>query len=299
MAWRAKALHAWDAEAGATEDDLTFVAGQEFDLVSHTEPGSGWMTGTINGKEGIFPGNYVNLVEVTNDAPAAAGPAVATAPVAAEASPGAEAENTPAQVGPAAQSRKAGAVSPAAKDMAPNGSLQSVDKVPASFPLTRMRTSGERELESNAAEIAAKAAATWEGKDDQERAAEEARLRRAAKKRSDPRSGGLLMELEDAAEEEDLNDEAIADVPMTPAERKAEWKAERQRTAEKAEAVARAEPSMLQSVDSERSDDGNILVRQTRYPHPRRKATLRHAATRNPAWLPGTARRLCLVCTKR
>ena len=58
------------------------------------------------------------------------------------------------------------------------------------------------------------------------------------------------MELEEGAEAEDSDEQEPAHVPMTPAERRAEWKKERQRTAVTAEAVAPATP-MLQSSDSE------------------------------------------------
>eukprot|EP01043_Picozoa_sp_COSAG02_P064842 COSAG02_NODE_9603_length_2165_cov_2.252662_1_plen_416_part_10 len=82
---RARGLHAWDEAAGAAPEDLHFAEGQEFELVSE-EPGGGWYTGRINGVEGIFPSNFVEVVAVPAAAPAAGPPgytAQAAAPAAA------------------------------------------------------------------------------------------------------------------------------------------------------------------------------------------------------------------------
>ena len=87
MVRRARALHAWDAASGAAADDLHFTAGQEFELVSESVPGSGWYTGILDGTKGIFPGNFVEVIEVPADTAVAAPVAVpgrAAAPVATE-----------------------------------------------------------------------------------------------------------------------------------------------------------------------------------------------------------------------
>ena len=63
MARRVRALHAWD-EPDAAPGDLHFAANQEFELVSDSEPGSGWYTGIIDGVKGIFPGNFVEIIEL-------------------------------------------------------------------------------------------------------------------------------------------------------------------------------------------------------------------------------------------
>ena len=90
---RCKAVHAWDAAAGAGDGDLVFSTGDEFELVSEEQPGHGWMTGRRGGVEGIFPGNYVEVFEAPGPQPAApvAAPAAAL-PAVAEVSASAEAE---------------------------------------------------------------------------------------------------------------------------------------------------------------------------------------------------------------
>ena len=60
---RARALHAWDGTAGVAATDLHFTVGQEFEIVSESAPGGGWYTGSIDGTEGIFPGNFVDVIE--------------------------------------------------------------------------------------------------------------------------------------------------------------------------------------------------------------------------------------------
>ena len=61
---RARALHTWDESSGAAPTDLHFEQGQEFQLVSESTPGGGWFTGSIDGTEGIFPSNFVEVIEV-------------------------------------------------------------------------------------------------------------------------------------------------------------------------------------------------------------------------------------------
>ena len=73
-----RALHGWDAASGASPGDLLFEPGAVFRLVSDTEPGHGWWMGSHDGfvkilfkdslqrisvKKGIFPSNYVELIE--------------------------------------------------------------------------------------------------------------------------------------------------------------------------------------------------------------------------------------------
>ena len=45
-------------QAGAN-DELSFMAGEEFALLSKTGHGVGWWRGMHNGKEGLFPSQYV------------------------------------------------------------------------------------------------------------------------------------------------------------------------------------------------------------------------------------------------
>ena len=60
---RCRAVHTWDAAAGAGDGDLVFRVGDEFELVSEEHPGHGWMTGRRAGIQGTFPCNYVEVFE--------------------------------------------------------------------------------------------------------------------------------------------------------------------------------------------------------------------------------------------
>ncbi|GMM34802.1 amphiphysin [Saccharomycopsis crataegensis] len=52
------ALYDYTAQA---EGDLSFVAGSVIQIVQRTEDQNGWWTGVVNGQQGVFPGNYVQL----------------------------------------------------------------------------------------------------------------------------------------------------------------------------------------------------------------------------------------------
>ncbi|KZT29963.1 SH3-domain-containing protein [Neolentinus lepideus HHB14362 ss-1] len=57
---RAKAL--WDYnENGETPDDLSFRAGDIIEIISETNPD--WWTGRLNGRQGLFPANYVEKLD--------------------------------------------------------------------------------------------------------------------------------------------------------------------------------------------------------------------------------------------
>ncbi|ORY42977.1 hypothetical protein BCR35DRAFT_311239 [Leucosporidium creatinivorum] len=47
--------------AATAEGDLSFAAGDRIELVKKTESTEDWWTGRLNGVEGVFPGNYVNV----------------------------------------------------------------------------------------------------------------------------------------------------------------------------------------------------------------------------------------------
>lgn len=47
--------------AATAEGDLTFATGDRIELVKKTDSSEDWWTGRINGVEGVFPGNYVQL----------------------------------------------------------------------------------------------------------------------------------------------------------------------------------------------------------------------------------------------
>ena len=66
---RATALFSWDAEAST--GDLVFGQGDLIVVVSDA-PGQGWMTGSIDGRVGIFPSNYVEVNESSRTRDAAA-----------------------------------------------------------------------------------------------------------------------------------------------------------------------------------------------------------------------------------
>lgn len=40
------------------EGDLSFSAGDRIEIVERTDSAEDWWTGRLNGKQGIFPGNY-------------------------------------------------------------------------------------------------------------------------------------------------------------------------------------------------------------------------------------------------
>ena len=52
-----KAIYPYEPQG---TDDLTFQEGELIELVK--EDPSGWWTGKLRGKEGLFPGNYVEKV---------------------------------------------------------------------------------------------------------------------------------------------------------------------------------------------------------------------------------------------
>ena len=59
-----KALYPWNVELGASPGDLTFNPDDVIELVSD-EPGQGWRTGVLGGRQGIFPANYVEEISQT------------------------------------------------------------------------------------------------------------------------------------------------------------------------------------------------------------------------------------------
>lgn len=52
------ALYDYTAQA---EGDLTFKAGDKIDVITRTDEENDWWTGKLNGVQGVFPGNYVEL----------------------------------------------------------------------------------------------------------------------------------------------------------------------------------------------------------------------------------------------
>ena len=54
----AVALYDYAAQA---DGDLSFKAGDRIDVVTRTASENDWWTGKLNGKQGVFPGNYVQL----------------------------------------------------------------------------------------------------------------------------------------------------------------------------------------------------------------------------------------------
>jgi len=50
------ALYDFDAQA---EGDLDFKVGDRIEVVERTGSSEDWWTGKLNGKQGVFPGNYV------------------------------------------------------------------------------------------------------------------------------------------------------------------------------------------------------------------------------------------------
>jgi amphiphysin len=47
--------------AAQADGDLTFATGDRIELVKKTDSSEDWWTGKLNGAEGVFPGNYVQL----------------------------------------------------------------------------------------------------------------------------------------------------------------------------------------------------------------------------------------------
>jgi hypothetical protein len=56
---RVKALFSFRA---AADDELTFLAGEEFTLVTTDGCGDGWWRGEHDGKTGLFPSAYVQVL---------------------------------------------------------------------------------------------------------------------------------------------------------------------------------------------------------------------------------------------
>jgi amphiphysin len=54
----AVALYDYIAQA---EGDLTFAAGDRIEVLQRTDESNDWWTGSLNGRQGVFPGNYVQL----------------------------------------------------------------------------------------------------------------------------------------------------------------------------------------------------------------------------------------------
>ena len=52
------ALYDYAAQA---DGDLSFKAGDVIEVVSRTDDANEWWTGKLNGVQGVFPGNYVQL----------------------------------------------------------------------------------------------------------------------------------------------------------------------------------------------------------------------------------------------
>jgi len=45
--------------AAQADGDLSFNVGDRIEIVKRTQTAEDWWTGRINGREGVFPGNYV------------------------------------------------------------------------------------------------------------------------------------------------------------------------------------------------------------------------------------------------
>jgi len=74
MPQRARAIYDYDARAA---DELTFKRNELIEVIGVDDEDEGWYKGRLNGREGLFPNNYVHFLE---DAPAAATKAAPTAP---------------------------------------------------------------------------------------------------------------------------------------------------------------------------------------------------------------------------
>ena len=74
---KAKALFDYEARA---PDELSFKRRDIITVLDKDEEDEGWYRGEINGKTGLFPNNYVQLIDKpAGEAPAAAAPKAATA----------------------------------------------------------------------------------------------------------------------------------------------------------------------------------------------------------------------------
>ncbi|KAF7978842.1 hypothetical protein HWV62_44647 [Athelia sp. TMB] len=60
---RARAIWGWNENA-QDANDLSFRAGDEFEIISETNPD--WWTGRHNGKQGLFPSNYVEKIPASS-----------------------------------------------------------------------------------------------------------------------------------------------------------------------------------------------------------------------------------------
>lgn len=56
------AMYAY-AGGGSGEDDLVFEAGDRIEVIKRTEKQCDWWTGRLNGRVGVFPGNYVRELD--------------------------------------------------------------------------------------------------------------------------------------------------------------------------------------------------------------------------------------------
>jgi hypothetical protein len=54
-----KAIYSYDEHKGGRAGDLFFRKGDEIRVTERPDDNDGWWTGTLNGKQGIFPKNYV------------------------------------------------------------------------------------------------------------------------------------------------------------------------------------------------------------------------------------------------
>ena len=74
---KAKALFDYEARA---PDELSFKRRDIITVLDKDEEDEGWYRGEINGKTGLFPNNYVQLIDKpAGEAPAAAAPKPASA----------------------------------------------------------------------------------------------------------------------------------------------------------------------------------------------------------------------------
>ncbi|KAJ2988016.1 hypothetical protein NUW54_g9248 [Trametes sanguinea] len=65
-AWRARALWAYN-EDGREPNDLSFSAGETIEIIEETNPD--WWTGKCRGKQGLFPSNYVEMLDTGRSVP--------------------------------------------------------------------------------------------------------------------------------------------------------------------------------------------------------------------------------------
>jgi hypothetical protein len=71
---RVRAKFPWDEAAGASPEDLTFRKGDIIEIVDEINPGQGWYTGRCEARAGIFPGNYVDMINPLPIEPAGPSP---------------------------------------------------------------------------------------------------------------------------------------------------------------------------------------------------------------------------------